>query len=55
MKKMFGVINAMTTPFKEDGSIDVESLKKQVDFQIEHGTNCLYPLGTTGEMYLLSV
>lgn len=54
MKKMFGVINAMTTPFKEDGSIDVESLKKQVEFQIEKGTNCLYPLGTTGEMYLLS-
>ncbi len=55
MKKMFGVINAMTTPFREDGSIDVESLKKQVEFQISMGTNCLYPLGTTGEMYLLSV
>ena len=54
MKLMYGVINAMTTPFNEDGSIDVESLKKQVDFQIEKGVNCLYPLGTTGEMYLLS-
>jgi len=55
MKLMYGVINAMTTPFNEDGSIDTESLKRQVDFQIEKGTNCLYPLGTTGEMYLLSV
>lgn len=54
MKLMHGVINAMTTPFKEDGSVDVESLKKQVDFQIGAGVDCLYPLGTTGEMYLLS-
>lgn len=51
---MHGVINAMTTPFNEDGSVDIESLKKQVDFQIEKGVDCLYPLGTTGEMYLLS-
>ncbi len=54
MKTMHGVINAMTTPFNEDGSIDVQSLKNQVNFLIEKGVNCLYPLGTTGEMYLLS-
>ncbi len=54
MKAMYGVINAMTTPFKEDGSVDHEALRKQVDFLIEKGVNCLYPLGTTGEMYLLS-
>lgn len=54
MKTMYGVINAMTTPFNEDGSIDIESLKRQVNFLIDKGVNCLYPLGTTGEMYLLS-
>lgn len=54
MKTMFGVINAMTTPFTTTGEVDVEGLKKQVDFLIEKGVNCLYPLGTTGEMYLLS-
>lgn len=54
MKTMYGVINAMTTPFNVDGSVDYESLKNQVDFLIEKGVNCLYPLGTTGEMYLLS-
>ena len=54
MKIMHGVINAMTTPFNEDGSVDIESLKKQVDFLIYKGVDCLYPLGTTGEMYLLS-
>lgn len=54
MKLMHGVINAMTTPFNADGSVDIDSLKRQVDFQIEKGVDCLYPLGTTGEMYLLS-
>ncbi len=54
MKLMYGVINAMTTPFNKDGTIDTRSLENQVDFQISKGTNCLYPLGTTGEMYLLS-
>ena len=54
-KLLYGVINAMTTPFTEKGAIDVESLRKQVAFQINAGVNCLYPLGTTGEMYLLSV
>lgn len=51
---MYGVINAMTTPFTTEGKVDTEGLKKQVEFLIEKGVNCLYPLGTTGEMYLLS-
>lgn len=54
MKLMHGVITAMTTPYTADGSIDVESLKKQVDFLIDKGVDCLYPLGTTGEMHLLT-
>lgn len=54
-KLMQGVIVAMTTPFRDDGSIDLESLKNQVDFLIGKGVNCLYPLGTTGEMFLLTV
>lgn len=54
MKTMYGVINAMTTPFNQDGTIDTQSLKNQVNFLIDKGVNCLYPLGTTGEMYLLS-
>lgn len=38
----------MVTPFR-DGVIDTQSLKAQVDFQIEAGTICLCPTGTTGE------
>lgn len=54
MKKLYGVITAMTTPFTEDGKVDVEALEDQVEFLIEKGVQCLYPCGTTGEMYLMS-
>lgn len=54
MKTLFGVITAMTTPFTIDGQVDVEALKQQTDFLIEKGVNCLYPCGTTGEMYLMT-
>lgn len=55
MRKLSGVITAMTTPFREDGSIDYGSLRDQVDFLIQAGVDCLYPAGTTGEMLLCSV
>ena len=51
MKKMKGVITAMTTPFDEHDQVDVKALEEQVDFLIEKGVNCLYPCGTTGEMF----
>ncbi len=43
-----GLSVAITTPFK-DGKIDFAALRKQVDFQVEAGTVCLCPVGTTGE------
>lgn len=54
MKKLYGVISAMTTPFTEDGKVDVTALEEQTEFLIEKGVQCLYPCGTTGEMYLMS-
>lgn len=54
MKKLYGVITAMTTPFTEEGKVDVTALEGQVEFLIQHGVQCLYPCGTTGEMYLMS-
>ncbi|MBN1834577.1 MAG: 4-hydroxy-tetrahydrodipicolinate synthase [Spirochaetales bacterium] len=44
-----GALTALVTPFKEDGSLDESSLRKLVDFQIEHGIDGLVPVGTTGE------
>jgi 4-hydroxy-tetrahydrodipicolinate synthase len=34
--------------------VDVEALRKQIDFQVEAGTICLCPVGTTGESPTLS-
>ncbi len=55
MKKLHGVITAMVTPFDKNDRVDTAAIKRHVDFLIEGGVNCLYPLGTTGEMYLMSV
>lgn len=55
MKKLYGVITAMTTPFDEQGKVDLDAIRKQTEFLIQKGVNCLYPCGTTGEMFLMSV
>ncbi|MCU6698042.1 dihydrodipicolinate synthase family protein [Laedolimicola ammoniilytica] len=54
MKKLYGVITAMTTPFDENGKVDLEAVRDQTNFLIEKGVHCLYPCGTTGEMYSMS-
>ena len=48
-----GVAVAMTTPF-EAGRVDEALLRAQVEFQIAAGTNCLVPVGTTGESSTLT-
>jgi 4-hydroxy-tetrahydrodipicolinate synthase len=45
---------ALVTPFRDDGSVDVEDLRKHVEFQIENGVNVMVPGGTTGEGATLS-
>lgn len=48
-----GLSVAIVTPFS-NGKLDKDALKKQIEFQIEAGTNCLVPVGTTGESPTLS-
>src|SRR5688500_3807133 len=48
-----GLSVAIVTPFK-DGVVDVPRLREQVEFQIAAGTQCLCPVGTTGESPTLS-
>lgn len=43
-----GLTVAMITPFK-NGAVDYDALRKLVDWHIEQGTDCLAPVGTTGE------
>ncbi|MRT17470.1 4-hydroxy-tetrahydrodipicolinate synthase [Vitellibacter sp. q18] len=54
MKALIGTGVALITPFKSDFSVDVEGLKKVVDFNIENGINYLVVLGTTAESATLS-
>lgn len=49
MVKLEGSFVALITPMKKDKTIDEESVRKFVDFQIEQGTHGLVPCGTTGE------
>lgn len=52
--KLEGVFTALITPFSSDGSIDEQSLRKLVDFQMSEGISGLLPMGTTGESPTLS-
>lgn len=45
---------ALVTPFNADHSVDVESLKKLVQYQLDNGTDFLVVQGTTGESPTLS-
>lgn len=51
--KFHGSITALVTPFKK-GKVDEKALQKIVRHQIEHGTDGLVPVGTTGESPTLS-
>ncbi len=48
-----GLSVAIITPLQDD-VLDVGRLRAQVEFQIEAGTRCLVPVGTTGESPTLS-
>jgi 4-hydroxy-tetrahydrodipicolinate synthase len=48
-----GLSVAIVTPFV-DGKLCVETLKQQIEFQIDAGTTCIVPCGTTGESPTLS-
>jgi 4-hydroxy-tetrahydrodipicolinate synthase len=43
-----GVTVALITPFR-GGEVDYTALKKLVQWHVEQGTDCLAPVGTTGE------
>lgn len=45
---------ALITPFKEDGSVDYDALKKIIEYQIKNGADFLCVLATTAETPTLS-
>jgi 4-hydroxy-tetrahydrodipicolinate synthase len=49
-----GCGTAIVTPFTLEGTVDVEALRKLVEWQIEEGIDFLVPCGSTGEAQTLS-
>jgi len=52
--RMEGIIPAMLTPFTRSGDLDLDGLKKNVDFLIESGVSQIMCLGSTGEAATLT-
>lgn len=48
-----GLSVALITPLRQ-GKVDFDALQKQVEFQVQAGTTCVCPVGTTGESPTLS-
>lgn len=51
----YGSIVALVTPMTSNGEVDLNELKKLVDFHIEAGTHAIVSVGTTGESATLSI
>ncbi|TDI79452.1 MAG: 4-hydroxy-tetrahydrodipicolinate synthase [Bacteroidetes bacterium] len=54
MKELIGTGVALITPFTTNFEVDVEGLKRIVNYQIDNGIDYLVVLGTTGESVTLS-
>ena len=48
------VLTAMVTPFKADGSVDLDKFRELATFLVDHGSDGLVVSGTTGESPTLS-
>src|SRR5262245_33564191 len=49
LERLHGIIPPILTPINADGSIDLASLRRLVEFQIAEGVHGIWVLGTTGE------
>ncbi|MCR5421307.1 MAG: 4-hydroxy-tetrahydrodipicolinate synthase [Lachnospiraceae bacterium] len=45
---------AITTPFKQNGEVDYDLFREQIEYQIQNGTDAIIVCGTTGEASCLS-
>ena len=53
-KILTGSFVALITPFKNDGTPDIEGFGKLIEFQAKNGTSALLIMGSTGEVSLLT-
>ncbi len=49
-----GLFTAIVTPFKADGSLDKDALRRMIEFQLSNGVDGIVPCTVTGECATLS-
>lgn len=49
LERLHGIVPPILTPVSADGSIDYDSLRRLIEFQIAGGVHGIWVLGTTGE------
>lgn len=49
-----GVATALVTPFTNDNKVDINALKRLLEYQLDGGVNAVVVLGTTGEPATMS-
>lgn len=49
-----GLFTAIVTPFNEEGEVDEEGLRNNIEHQLKNGVAGIVPVGTTGESATLS-
>src|SRR3954449_11690664 len=54
-EKLRGSIAPVITPFKEDESLDLETFKSLINWQIESGSHAISVTGTSGEPTSLTI
>jgi len=55
MRPITGSIVALVTPMLEDERIDIDALRRLIDWHVGEGTQCIAVVGTTGESPTVSV
>ena len=55
MQALEGSLVALVTPLSEDGEVDYDALKHLIDWHINHGTDGIVSVGTTGESATLNI
>ncbi len=55
LTKIRGSLVAIVTPMHDDGSLDLDALKRLIDWHVESGTAAIVVVGTTGESPTVSV
>lgn len=55
MDMITGSLVAIVTPMHEDGSLDLDGLRRLVDFHVQEGTDAIVVVGTTGESPTVNV